>query len=449
MLSVIKYATGGALLSCLTEFSSDQLRQWDLVNIKAFLGNSDSKLVTAVKRQLIHNKFGIEEGLVGPEYKISFVNSEKKTIEGKIVVNNNEWFAHFPKSKVKPYVEYVLDNFIKLERTFDVGNTAINSSEMILVRWIKRVFNENDREKYIMRDATGADRLSTGSHTLVVTTPTEFTLKMEVTSTKIHISNAIATTPRTQAEFNRIMNDIFTNINDSDIIYHFSHHGKDWNYSPEDRHTPTMPLESLTPDMQQFIKSMCQWNAAYDLWAADTNPQKLPSWRTGVLVHGPSCRGKTASVELLVRELNKHGPRHVNGRLLPHWSVFKLTLTAGITDNELEDLMKTVPPHSIILLEEIDKQLDRIARFTESLIESGTSSPSMNFVTPSSIIGPMSTIPGINNLVIVLAIANSVDFLEWPADNAGTLRDRLINRQRFARVYHFQTEFNPYPDYDL
>jgi hypothetical protein len=162
----------------------------------------------------------------------------------------------------------------------------------------------------------------------------------------------------------------------------------------------------LTADMQHVLSDIDIFTRS----RADYKRKHI-AYFTGFLLHGAKGTGKTSMANIIASK---------NCAELYHVSL----TDSNMTNELLQNLMLTVNPNSVILFDEIDKQIATIKASHE---------PKVSFDAILSTIGGSIPLP---DGVIILMTANSLDFL------SSMEYDTLTRPGRISNVYQFTQPYN-------
>ncbi len=110
----------------------------------------------------------------------------------------------------------------------------------------------------------------------------------------------------------------------------------------------TSDMKKVLDDVDQFLK-----NENEDEYKENGMP-----YRKGYLLEGPTGVGKSTIIEIVAMKHNK--------------SVYLVFLNAlNMTDALLINLISTIPPYSIIVIEEIEKQLETLKKNKNNMVSEG------------------------------------------------------------------------------
>ena len=130
------------------------------------------------------------------------------------------------------------------------------------------------------------------------------------------------------------------------------------------------------------------------------------NYRRGYLLHGKGGTGKTSVVELIAS----------HHRL----SCYNIILNAkGMTDATLVNLAATVPPHSLVIFDEFDKEWKTI-RETKG-----------KAITEAGLLNAIGGTPPLHAGVIVLILVNDITVFDTPEWST------LLRPGRIDKVFHF------------
>lgn len=195
----------------------------------------------------------------------------------------------------------------------------------------------------------------------------------------------------------------------SEMIMTFTSQKDKWSFPIIRR--PTKFLETnMTSEMTKVLDDITKFKENEPAYQEKGIP-----YRRGYLFFGIPGSGKTTVIELAAKKHNM--------------TLYSLNLNSGseMTDTVLINLVTSVPPNSIIILDEIDKQLDTLNKNAHKYVSIG---------------GLLSAIDGpqrLSNSTIVVMTSNKKDFLD-AAQQAALFRAGRIDRQ---------IEFKTKLDFDL
>jgi chaperone BCS1 len=163
---------------------------------------------------------------------------------------------------------------------------------------------------------------------------------------------------------------VSSKIEDKTIIY--TNWGTDWRPFGQPRNR--RPLESVILDeglSERIVKDVMEWKNS-SKWYHDRG---IP-YRRGYLLHGPPGSGKSSFIMALAGHLN--------------YNICILNLAErGLTDDRLAQALSCVPPHSIVLLEDIDAAFPSRVRGGSNTPGSTTGVHLMSDVTFSGLLNVM------------------------------------------------------------
>lgn len=191
----------------------------------------------------------------------------------------------------------------------------------------------------------------------------------------------------------------------SEMIMTFTSSKDKWSF-PIIRRPTQFKKENLTPDMKRALLDISKFKRNSQVYLDKGVP-----YRRGYLLYGLTGGGKTTVVELAAKEHNM--------------TLYNLTLNGNeMNDNVLTNLFAAVPPNSIVVLEEIDKQLKALQN---------------NKLANVTIGGLLSAIDGpqrMSNGSLVMLTANTDDFLDKETSSY------LFREGRIDRKIEFKTKID-------
>ena len=138
---------------------------------------------------------------------------------------------------------------------------------------------------------------------------------------------------------------------DKVILFYNLNEGK-WNF-PVFRRPRKLENIKQTSDMKKVLDDVDQFLKNKDKYEENGMP-----YRKGYLLEGPTGVGKSTIIEILAMQYNK--------------SVYLVFLnTLNMTDALLINLISTIPPYSIIVIEEIEKQLETLKKNGNNMVSEG------------------------------------------------------------------------------
>lgn len=141
-------------------------------------------------------------------------------------------------------------------------------------------------------------------------------------------------------------------------------------------------MKDVLDDVDTFIKGK-------DTYKSDGKP-----YRRGYLIHGPPGTGKTISAEIISSKYQRN--------------VYLINVTGDkMTNENFSNLFKTIPPNSLILMDEIDKGFEELARRKGNKISLDTILSSLGGIVPLA------------DGCILIMTANEINFL--PEDKKSCL----------------------------
>ena len=150
--------------------------------------------------------------------------------------------------------------------------------------------------------------------------------------------------------------------------------GSDWGY-PKYRRRQKIENIGMTPELERILEDSTNFLATEEQEKAT----HVGPYKRAYLITGKKGSGKTLAVRYLA-QVHK----------LP---VYEIYLSRDMKDRDLVKLFVDVPPHSIIVIDELDKQLARV----------GTAK---NDLTTASLLTGIDGTIGLNHGVIVILIAS-------------------------------------------
>lgn len=131
---------------------------------------------------------------------------------------------------------------------------------------------------------------------------------------------------------------------------YISNQGK---WIPISRRPISFQTKNLTPEMNNTIQDLNMFVNSENNYNAKGYP-----YRRGYLLYGKPGTGKSTIIQIAAKEHNR--------------SVYMINLNAkDMTDEIIINLILTVPPYSIIVFDEIDKQFDTLQSNKNNMISSG------------------------------------------------------------------------------
>ena len=180
------------------------------------------------------------------------------------------------------------------------------------------------------------------------------------------------------------------------IIISYTSFEDKWSH-PIIRRPTNFLVGNLTNKMKETLDDINYFLNASKVYEANGVP-----YRRGYLLYGVPGSGKTSIIEIVAKTYNMQ--------------IYTLFLNAnGMTDTSLVNLISSIPPRSIIVLDEIDRQLDALKANKNIHI---------------SIAGLLSAIDGPQRLsysTIIIMTANIEDFLD-EKNGASLFRKGRIDR---------------------
>jgi hypothetical protein len=161
----------------------------------------------------------------------------------------------------------------------------------------------------------------------------------------------------------------------------------------------------FTDEMKNFISDVNDFRGSAAAYAAQGH-----HYRRGYLLFGPPGCGKTTSAEIIATEYQ-----------MP---VYSLNLAGSKMCNEhLSNLVKTLPPHSILLFDEIDKQFRTLSARPKKEVSFDELLSSLDGIVP------------LPTGCIVVMTANNDNFLPT------SLREAFFRPGRVDKMIHFATKY--------
>lgn len=197
-------------------------------------------------------------------------------------------------------------------------------------------------------------------------------------------------------DFKKYMKSLYKKYNNtSQIITFFTSDDDGWRF-PIFRQPRLFTYEKLPQHMQLFLSDVNKFMSEEDNYRCSGIP-----FRKGYLLYGIPGSGKSTSIELIAKEYNM--------------SVYLVNLNSEkMTDTILINLISKIPPHSLLAFEEIDKQLETLAKNSNNKVSIG---------------GLLTAIDGPHRLSygsIVILTSNTDSFLN-PSDKLALLRQGRID----------------------
>lgn len=188
----------------------------------------------------------------------------------------------------------------------------------------------------------------------------------------------------------------------TEIVTYFTSGVNKWEH-PTIRSSRNLNNLQLTEDMTCMLNDVDMFKSQKYIY----DKQGIP-YRRGYLIYGETGTGKTTMIELIDQKYDM--------------TIYCLNLNcANMTDSNLIHLINTVPPNSILVLEEIDKQILTLLNHKYSHISIGG--------LLSGLDGPQR----LSNSSIVIMTSNTRYFLDAESDKA------LVRKGRIDCVYEFKT----------
>lgn len=191
----------------------------------------------------------------------------------------------------------------------------------------------------------------------------------------------------------------------NDAIHFYNIEDNKWKFPNIGRPT-TFKEKNLTKTMINVLKDVKNFKSSEKKY----NEMGI-TYRRGYMLYGIPGSGKTTIIELIARNYNM--------------STYNLSITSNdMTDGILLNLINEIPPNSLIVLEELDKQIDKIKNNINSQV---------------SISGLLSSIDGPKRIAhgcIIICTSNRLNILE------GTEQEALCRKGRFDMKYEFTEIIN-------
>lgn len=184
------------------------------------------------------------------------------------------------------------------------------------------------------------------------------------------------------------------------IIVFFTSNSDRWNFPiiREPRNFDSIPL---TPSLTQLLDDVKEFKGAESIYVK----QGIP-YRRGYLLYGEPGTYKSMSAEMLAKQYNM--------------SIYMLNLNSPeMSDSVLINLVSRVPANSIIVIEEVDKQMETLKKSNNSYVSVG------GFLT--ALDGPQRLSHG----TLVILTANQKSFLGNDNENA------LYRPGRIDKIYEY------------
>lgn len=203
-----------------------------------------------------------------------------------------------------------------------------------------------------------------------------------------------------------ILNDNFSKYftEGNNILFNLPTDDGDWG-RPIFRDSRLYDEEKLTSEMLEILSDIDEFINSQELYIEQNRP-----YRRGYLLEGRTGTGKTTTVEIIASKYNK--------------SVYQLMFNSNnMTDTTIANLINTVPPNSIIVIEEIEKQILNLSRNVNNNLSEG---------------GILMAIDGpcrLSNGTIVIATANDVNLLN------SEFIEYLTRPGRIDKHYMYLTQF--------
>lgn len=180
--------------------------------------------------------------------------------------------------------------------------------------------------------------------------------------------------------------------------------GADWS-SPIIRRPMDIVKIKLTPEMQLMVNDVDEFRKNENIYQ-----QYGRNFRKGYLVYGKPGTGKTSMTKLIARKFGM--------------TIYMIDLNSNLmTDNTLIKLISSVPPFSIIVFDEIDRQFDAMEKNKNKFITIGG--------IFSALDGPIPLSHG----TIVIATANNRKFLNDADDKSMFRKGRIVTQFEFKTLF--------------
>lgn len=173
-------------------------------------------------------------------------------------------------------------------------------------------------------------------------------------------------------------------------------------------HRTPLNIKNITDEMQFIMEDVKTFKSSSHKYNSIGRPYKR-----GYLIQGKQKRGKTTIVNLIAKEYNM--------------AIYACNFnTADLDDSKLIQNISRVPPNSIILFDEFEKQYDNIKDNNPRKI------------SDSCLLQIFDGIPSINPGCLIILTANDLNIIE-----DGEFKTSLLRPGRIDVNITFMSEFNP------
>jgi ATP-dependent 26S proteasome regulatory subunit len=174
--------------------------------------------------------------------------------------------------------------------------------------------------------------------------------------------------------------------------------GNKWDF-PVIRRPTTFPEEKMTPEMAKTMDDIDKFHNHEEEYRSRGIP-----YRRGYMLYGKTGTGKTTIIELTAKKYNK--------------TLYSLNFNSKeLDDTIIINLIASVPPNSIVVMDEIDKQIAALNKNKNKLISIGG--------ILSAIDGPLR----LSHCTMVIMTANTGNFLQNVDEANAMFRKGRIDRQ--------------------
>lgn len=172
---------------------------------------------------------------------------------------------------------------------------------------------------------------------------------------------------------------------------------------PKIRRPYSMPPEMITRDMQLVLDSVEQ----FKIKGQSIKAGKMH--KAGYLLHGPPGTGKSSIVDIIAA---KYGMK-----------VYVIQLNGIKSDAALVEMIHSIEPYSMVVLDELEKQLAALARNPNSQI------------TPAGLLTIFDGVPRLPHGTVVVITTNNLKIMDVFGED---FTDQLLREDRISHVFELK-----------